>query len=72
METIAKLYGGVAAKDDKERAAARNVDASAVSHSDVVVVCVGNVVLEEFLNRTHVTGSPAVDTRVCSRGLERA
>ena len=55
-----------------ERATAHVVDAAAVSHSDVVVVCVGNVVLEEFLNRTHVTGSPAVDTRVCSRGLERA
>ena len=71
METIAKTYR-VAAEDDTERTAARNVDASAVSHSDVVVVRVGNVVLEEFLNWTHVTGCPAVDTRVCSRRLERA
>ena len=63
----------MAAEDDMERAAARNVDASAVSHSDVVVVCVGNAVLKEFLNRTHITESPAVDTRMCrSRGLERA
>ena len=71
METIAKTYK-VTADDDTERAVACDVDAAAVSHSDVVVVCVGNVFLEEFLNWTHVTGSPAVDTRVCSRGLERA
>ena len=71
VETLAKTYG-VAAEDDTERAVAHNVDASAVSHSGVVVVCVGNVVLKEFLNRTHITGSPAVDTRVCSQGLESA
>ena len=71
METIAKTYR-VAAEDDTERTAARNVDASAVRHSDVVVVRVGNVVLEEFLNRAHVAGSPAVDTRMCSQGLKRA
>ena len=71
METISKTYG-VAAEDDTKGAAARDFDAAAVSHSDVVVVCVGNVVLQEFLNPTHITGSPAVDTRMCSRGLERA
>ena len=71
METISKTYG-VAAEDDMEGTAARDFDAAAVSHSDVVVVCVWNVVLEEFLNRTHITGSPAVDTDMCSRGLECA
>ena len=70
METISKTYG-VAAKDDTEGATARDFDAVAVSHSDVVV-CVGNVDLEEFLNRTHITGGPAVDTCMFSRGLERA
>ena len=71
METTSKTYG-VATEVDTERAAASDVDTSAVSHNGVVVVCVGNVVLKEFLNRTHITGSPAVDTRVCSQGLERA
>ena len=71
METITKM-DRVATKDDAERTAACNVDASAVSHGDVVVVRVKDVVLKEFLDWTHVTGSPAVDTRVCSRGLERA
>ena len=71
METILKTYG-VAAEDNTEGAAARDFDAAAVSDSDVVIVCVGNVVLEAFLNRTHITGSPAVDTRVCSQGLESA
>jgi hypothetical protein len=71
VETIVKTYR-VAAKDDTERSAACNVDASAVNHSGVVVVRAGNVVLDEFLNWTHVTGSSAVDTHVCSRGLERA
>ena len=70
VETISKT-DGVAAKDDMEGAAARNFDAAAVSHSDVAIVGVGNVVLKEFLNQTHITGSPAVDTRMCHRGLER-
>ena len=71
METIAKTYG-VAAEDDTERTATRDVDVAAVGHSDVVVVCVGNVFLEKFLNWAHVTGSPAVNTHVYSWGLERA
>jgi hypothetical protein len=65
VETIAKTYG-VAAEDDTERTAARDVDAAAVGHSDVVVICVGNVILGKILNRAHVTGSPAVDTHVWS------
>jgi hypothetical protein len=71
VETITKT-DGVATKDYMKRTAARNVDASAVRHGDAVVVRVGDVVLEESLDWTHVTGSPAVDTCVCSRGLERA
>ena len=59
--TIAKMHG-VAAKDDAEGAAARNFDAAAVIHGDLAIVGVGNVVLEEFLNRAHITGSTTVDT----------
>jgi hypothetical protein len=69
METIAKMHR-VAAKDNMEGAADRNFDAAAVSHGDVAIVGVGNVVLEEFLNRAHITGSITVDTCMCSRGLE--
>ena len=63
--------GCVATENDTEGAAAHNFDVAAVGHGDVTIVGVGNVVLEEFLNRTYITGSPAVDTRMCHRGLER-
>ena len=70
LETIVKTHR-VAANDDTKGAAARNFDAVAVSHRDVAIAGVGNIVLEEFLNRTHITVSTTADTRMCSRGLER-